>query len=321
MGMRLGWEQGQRGYRGWVLSMGVLGAGGGVPNVPPAAPLSPGWTGRTCPTRAAWSTSGTCVTSSGSPPTPKTPGSAGRPATGSWATCGAARTPRRRLGPPHPNPHPSPLSIHPSSLGVHPLFFSPQVPDVGLRDELPSDESLSESGTAQHFAGKLPSPGGIPWVFLGLLLIPHTFLCPHSVRLPDADPGQRHRDLPTPGLWRGPREEHPKTPRAPGAAARCGAGEAGSPHQSAPEGSDPGTGGAQRGGAAGARQTPRHWGPLPRHRPPRRSQPPGLSPRCVSQRVTRGRGGRVRPPLMLQGAHRCGGESLIIWGGGWFCWY
>ncbi|XP_016160430.1 PREDICTED: nck-associated protein 5-like, partial [Ficedula albicollis] len=29
---------------------------------------------------------------------------------------------------------------------------SDKVPDVGLRDELPSDESLSESGTAQHFA-------------------------------------------------------------------------------------------------------------------------------------------------------------------------
>ncbi|NXE31060.1 NCK5L protein, partial [Ardeotis kori] len=29
-----------------------------------------------------------------------------------------------------------------------------QVPDVGLRDELPSDESLSESGTSQHFAGE-----------------------------------------------------------------------------------------------------------------------------------------------------------------------
>ncbi|NXH82094.1 NCK5L protein, partial [Edolisoma coerulescens] len=29
---------------------------------------------------------------------------------------------------------------------------SDKVPDVGLRDELPSDESLSESGTSQHFA-------------------------------------------------------------------------------------------------------------------------------------------------------------------------
>lgn len=226
--------------------------------------------------------------------------------------------PPEKVGTPPPKSPPL-TSLHPSQLpGGSPSLFSPQVPDVGLRDELPSDESLSESGTAQHFAGKLPSPGGIPWVFLGLLLIPHTFLCPHSVRLPDADPGQRHRDLPTPGLWRGPHEEHPKTPRAPGAAARCGAGEAGSPHQSAPESSDPGTGGAQRGGAAGARQTPRHRGPLPRRRPPRRSQPPGLSPRCVSQRVTRGRGGRVRPPPMLQGAHRCSGEGLIIWGGGGF---
>ncbi|NWT86760.1 NCK5L protein, partial [Lanius ludovicianus] len=31
---------------------------------------------------------------------------------------------------------------------------SDKVPDVGLRDELPSDESLSESGTSQHFAGE-----------------------------------------------------------------------------------------------------------------------------------------------------------------------
>uniref|UniRef100_A0A8B9TEU3 NCK associated protein 5 like n=1 Tax=Anas platyrhynchos TaxID=8839 RepID=A0A8B9TEU3_ANAPL len=52
-----------------------------------------------------------------------------------------------------------------------------KVPDVGLRDELPSDESLSESGTAQHFAacgsltrtldsgiGTFPPPdyGGVP---------------------------------------------------------------------------------------------------------------------------------------------------------------
>ncbi|NWY49692.1 NCK5L protein, partial [Chionis minor] len=51
------------------------------------------------------------------------------------------------------------------------------VPDVGLRDELPSDESLSESGTSQHFAacgsltrtldsgiGTFPPPdyGGVP---------------------------------------------------------------------------------------------------------------------------------------------------------------
>nr|XP_032600715.2 LOW QUALITY PROTEIN: nck-associated protein 5-like [Taeniopygia guttata] len=54
---------------------------------------------------------------------------------------------------------------------------SDKVPDVGLRDELPSDESLSESGTAQHFAacgsltrtldsgiGTFPPPdyGGVP---------------------------------------------------------------------------------------------------------------------------------------------------------------
>ncbi|XP_027524291.1 nck-associated protein 5-like [Corapipo altera] len=52
-----------------------------------------------------------------------------------------------------------------------------KVPDVGLRDELPSDESLSESGTSQHFAacgsltrtldsgiGTFPPPdyGGVP---------------------------------------------------------------------------------------------------------------------------------------------------------------
>ncbi|NXO45158.1 NCK5L protein, partial [Locustella ochotensis] len=54
---------------------------------------------------------------------------------------------------------------------------SDKVPDVGLRDELPSDESLSESGTSQHFAacgsltrtldsgiGTFPPPdyGGVP---------------------------------------------------------------------------------------------------------------------------------------------------------------
>ncbi|CAN8207272.1 unnamed protein product [Coccothraustes coccothraustes] len=54
---------------------------------------------------------------------------------------------------------------------------SDKVPDVGLRDELPSDESLSESGTGQHFAacgsltrtldsgiGTFPPPdyGGVP---------------------------------------------------------------------------------------------------------------------------------------------------------------
>lgn len=298
---------------------GGAGCWGGVPNVPPAAPLSPGWTGRTCPTRAAWSTSGTCVTSSGSPPTPKTPGSAGRPATGSWATCGAARTPRRRLGPPHPNPHPSPLSIHPSSLGVHPLFFRPRCPTWGCGTSCrrtrasPNRGRRSTSRASCHHRGE-----GVPWAFLGLLLIPHTFLCPHSVRLPDADPGQRHRDLPTPGLWRGPHEEHPKTPRAPGAAARCGAGEAGSPHQSAPESSDPGTGGAQRGGAAGARQTPRHRGPLPRRRPPRRSQPPGLSPRCVSQRVTRWPCETPPDAARCSPVQRGGSYNL---GRGWFCWY
>ncbi|NXC30568.1 NCK5L protein, partial [Campylorhamphus procurvoides] len=71
-------------------------------------------------------------------------------------------------------PAPSPPSR--GSLGPSPSV-PPQVPDVGLRDELPSDESLSESGTSQHFAacgsltrtldsgiGTFPPPdyGGVP---------------------------------------------------------------------------------------------------------------------------------------------------------------
>ncbi|NXI94264.1 NCK5L protein, partial [Psophia crepitans] len=66
--------------------------------------------------------------------------------------------------------------------GEHPMAAQllhppPQVPDVGLRDELPPDESVSKSGTSQHFAacgsltrtldsgiGTFPPPdyGGIP---------------------------------------------------------------------------------------------------------------------------------------------------------------
>lgn len=58
--------------------------------------------------------------------------------------------------PPPPSP---PAAAYPLFWGgtlaaAHPLHSPPQVPDVGLRDELPSDESLSESGTSQHFASK-----------------------------------------------------------------------------------------------------------------------------------------------------------------------
>ncbi|NXE70632.1 NCK5L protein, partial [Calcarius ornatus] len=45
----------------------------------------------------------------------------------------------------------APGGTHPAALSAS---ASPQVPDVALRDELPSDESLSESGTGQHFAGE-----------------------------------------------------------------------------------------------------------------------------------------------------------------------
>ncbi|NXE98880.1 NCK5L protein, partial [Menura novaehollandiae] len=51
----------------------------------------------------------------------------------------------------------TPCSPQPSPRGgtrSHSASASPQVPDVALRDELPSDESLSESGTSQHFAGE-----------------------------------------------------------------------------------------------------------------------------------------------------------------------
>ncbi|NWQ89482.1 NCK5L protein, partial [Burhinus bistriatus] len=73
---------------------------------------------------------------------------------------------------------PHPFHCHHSRGSLWPLTLSlPQVPDVGLRDELPSDESLSESGTSQHFAacgsltrtldsgiGTFPPPdyGGVP---------------------------------------------------------------------------------------------------------------------------------------------------------------
>ncbi|NXU93101.1 NCK5L protein, partial [Xiphorhynchus elegans] len=71
---------------------------------------------------------------------------------------------------------PSPQTHIQGPLGPSPSV-PPQVPDVGLRDELPSDESLSESGTSQHFAacgsltrtldsgiGTFPPPdyGGVP---------------------------------------------------------------------------------------------------------------------------------------------------------------
>ncbi|NXB27505.1 NCK5L protein, partial [Eulacestoma nigropectus] len=71
----------------------------------------------------------------------------------------------------------SPQASAPGGPRSRSASASPQVPDVGLRDELPSDESLSESGTAQHFAacgsltrtldsgiGTFPPPdyGGVP---------------------------------------------------------------------------------------------------------------------------------------------------------------
>lgn len=62
--------------------------------------------------------------------------------------------------PPLPG-HPLPWWLHWGPLTVSPPTAAPaQVPD-GLRDELPSDESLSESGTSQHFAGEgVPGGGG-----------------------------------------------------------------------------------------------------------------------------------------------------------------
>lgn len=56
-----------------------------------------------------------------------------------------------------PNKVRTPTTPHtpPALRGPHGRSPSPtQVPDVGLRDELPSDESLSESGMSQHFAGE-----------------------------------------------------------------------------------------------------------------------------------------------------------------------
>ncbi|NXV37019.1 NCK5L protein, partial [Rissa tridactyla] len=92
---------------------------------------------------------------------------------------------KARSPPTPPSPLPSPLpppAMCPVGGGTPwPLTLLPppllQVPDMGLRDELPSDESLSESGTSQHFAacgsltrtldsgiGTFPPPdyGGVP---------------------------------------------------------------------------------------------------------------------------------------------------------------
>ncbi|NXP42692.1 NCK5L protein, partial [Leiothrix lutea] len=86
---------------------------------------------------------------------------------------GHLREPSDKVRTPPVAPRP-PLRGDPAA---HSASASPQVPDVRLRDELPSDESLSESGTSQHFAacgsltrtldsgiGTFPPPdyGGVP---------------------------------------------------------------------------------------------------------------------------------------------------------------
>lgn len=295
--------------------------GGGVTNVPPAAPLSPGWTGRTCPTRAAWSTSGTCVTSSGSPPTPKTPGSAGRPVTGSWATCGAARTPRRRLGPPHPNPHPSPLSIHPSSLGAHPLFFRPRCPTWRCGTSCRRTRASPNRGrrstsraSCHHWGGSL----GYFWGFSSSLTpfcVPTacgsltrtldsgigTFPPPDYGGVPTkSTPKPRGRPEPLPGAVPGRPAALTKVPRK----ARTLEREVPSVEELLVPGKHRGTGAPCR--AAGPPGAHSH-----------RGCPQGACPTWV----TCGRGGRVRPP---PDAARCSpvqrGGSYNL-GRGWFCWY
>lgn len=87
---------------------------------------------------------------------------------------------------------------------AHPLHPPPQVPDVGLRDELPSDESLSESGTSQHFASKGVLGGRHTWQGGGHQGGPppnpstDASPCASSLRVTDADPGQWDWDLPAP---------------------------------------------------------------------------------------------------------------------------